>query len=157
MKRDVLYSVCLHLGIVLLVLLSSPFSPQTKPFDFGEVIKIKAVSIPPSVNQKTVAPISVPTALPEESVDIPIDEPTSIKEEVKIEKPKSKKEQLTVTEKNESNSSATGTENEIETTNTDSGSPFAGASVDNASFDYPYWFVQAFNKINFNFKKTVSA
>jgi TonB family protein len=155
MNRDVIYSVFLHLGIVLLVLLSSPFSPQTQPFDYGEVIKIKAVSIPPSVEQKTVAPISVPKALPEEKVDIPIDEPTSIKEEVKIEQPKPKKEQSTITQKNESTGSSTGDDNKIETSNTDTGSPFAGATVDNASFDYPYWFVQTFNKINFNFKKTV--
>ena len=155
MKRDVLYSVFLHLGIVMLVLLSSPFSPQTQSFDYGDVIKIKAVYIPKNVAQKTVAPISVPKALPEESVEIPIDKPTSIKDEVKIDKPKPKKVQQTENQNNESTGSSTGTENEIETTNTDTGSPFAGATVDNASFDYPYWFVQAFNKINFNFKKTV--
>lgn len=155
MKRDVLYSVILHIGIVLLILLSSPFSPQTQPFDFGEVIRIKAISVPPSVKQKTADPISIPQASQDESIDIPIDNPVSIEEEAKVEKPKPKKEQPTVTQKKETAGSSTGTETKVESSNENAGSPFAGATVDNALFDYPYWFVQAFNKINYNFKKTV--
>jgi TonB family protein len=37
------------------------------------------------------------------------------------------------------------------------GSPFAGATVDNASFDYPYWFTQAFYKIQTNWHNPVDA
>jgi len=155
MKRDILYSVFLHIGIVLIILLSSPFSPQTQPFDFGEVIRIKAVSVPPGVEQKKAASVSIPQTIPEESVDIPIDNPKSIENEVKVERPKPKKELPTVTQKNETTGSSNATESNIESSNTGTGSPFAGATVDNALFDYPYWFVQTFNKINYNFKKTV--
>ncbi len=37
------------------------------------------------------------------------------------------------------------------------GSPFGGAAVDNASFKYPYWFVQAFSKIERNWSNPVYA
>jgi len=36
------------------------------------------------------------------------------------------------------------------------GSPFAGATIDNASFNYPYWFTQAFRKIRSNWRNPVS-
>ncbi|RKX17088.1 MAG: hypothetical protein DRP35_11530, partial [Candidatus Zixiibacteriota bacterium] len=36
-------------------------------------------------------------------------------------------------------------------------SPFAGATIDNASFNYPYWFTQAFNKIRRNWRNPISA
>ncbi|RKX27418.1 MAG: hypothetical protein DRP47_06590, partial [Candidatus Zixiibacteriota bacterium] len=43
---------------------------------------------------------------------------------------------------------------EIETSGV-SGSPFAGATIDNASFNYPYWFTQTFNKIAVNWKNPI--
>jgi len=36
------------------------------------------------------------------------------------------------------------------------GSPFAGATVDNANFNYPYWFTQTFNKIANNMRNTTN-
>ena len=49
---------------------------------------------------------------------------------------------------------AQGESKEIETSGV-SGSPFAGATIDNASFNYPYWFTQTFNKIAVNWKNPI--
>ena len=171
MKRGILLSAILHLLALSLVLFSAPFSIKPKPIDF-DVIKINAVSAPQSFDNSP-APIEdivIPDAMIEDDVfDIPIDDPVSKDEPAVIEKPKvekpkpkpkdkPKKPTRKQTDKNRTKPTETTQQNskEIETSNTDKGSPFAGATVDNTSFDYPYWFTQAFNKISRNFRRTIS-
>ncbi len=169
MKQGIIISAVLHILIISAVLFSAPFSIKKKPFDY-EVIKINAVSAPQSFAE-TLSPIEdiiIPEAFPdEESFDIPIDDPTSVDKPVVIDKPKPKKpkkpkEKKKQTRKPKGKTKTKPTESkaesgkEIDTKTTDAGSPFAGATVDNESFDYPYWFTQAFNKISRNFRRTIS-
>ena len=171
MKRGILLSAILHILALSLVLFSAPFSLKPKPIDF-DVIKINAVS-EPQFFEEPPAPIEeivIPDAIiEEESFDIPIDDPTTVDEPVVIDKPKVEKpkpkpkpKKKKDTRKPDQKTKTPPTDNktesgkEIDTKNTSEGSPFAGATVDNETFNYPYWFTQAFNKISRNFKRTVS-
>jgi protein TonB len=90
--------------------------------------------------------------------EIPIDDPTSVDRPKEVEKPKPKPKQETPptrpSDKPQSGGGA-GDKKEIDVSGSGAGSPFATATIDNASFDYPYWFTQAFNKIAGNFRNTV--
>lgn len=173
MKREIIYSVGLHLIVIALAFASAPFTLGSDPFDYGEVIKITAVDIPEFSEPEPIpfAPVDVPKALPEEvAEDIPISDPTSIDKPVPVEKPvekpkdkpkpkKPKTQNKKPADKPKDDGQTAGSpagDKEIKTTATGAGSPFAGATIDNASFDYPYWFTQAFNKIAGNFRRTVS-
>lgn len=158
MKREITYSIALHITLIMVILFSSPFSSQTKPFDYGQVIQIKAVSIPANINVESSAPeeIVVPQAMPDEALEIPLDDPKAIEKPVEIEKPKPKDKPTSKPDqksKTKPDTDAQNTGKEIE--GLEAGSPFAGATVDNATFDYPSWFNVAINKIRVNFKKTV--
>ncbi len=169
MKQGIIISAILHLLVISAVLFAAPFSIKKKPFDY-DVIKINAVSAPQSFTDvpATIEDIVIPEAIPDdESFDIPIDDPTSIDKPVKIDKPKPakqkpKKDKKKKNRKPKGKTQTKPTKNktesgkEIDTKTTGKGSPFAGASVDNESFDYPYWFTQAFNKISRNFRRTIS-
>ena len=92
------------------------------------------------------------TAIDAEPEEIPIDDPTTqpeaeIEKSVPEPKPKPKKPYQPKTPEGDQ-SRVGAAEGEIEASSTSGGSPFAGAYVDNASFNkYPYWYDQAFNKI----------
>jgi len=161
MKREILLSLSLHLVIVAFAVLSSPFD-TTKAFDYDEVIRIRAVALPDfkpaSGEPAATEPVAIPEALADETPEIPIDDPTTIDEPKPIEKPKPKppeqKPQEQAGQAENAGSGANG-KKEIDVEGSGPGSPFATATVDNASFDYPYWFTQAFNKIASNFRNTV--
>ena len=92
--------------------------------------------------------------------EIPIDDPTTlpkviVPEKVK-EKPKEKPKTKTNNVTNQSNNNGNNSETNVETPG-GSDSPFAGVTIDNASFSYPYWFTQAFNKIRSNWRNPISA
>lgn len=173
MKREIIYSIALHIIIVAMTFLSAPFTLGKTDFDYGQVVHITAVGTPDFSEPEPVpfAPVEVPQALPDDvSEDIPLSDPTSIDKPVPIDKPKEKPKEKPKPKKpkaqnkkpaekpkddGQSSGSPTG-EKEIETSATGAGSPFAGATIDNAAFDYPYWFTQAFNKISGNFRRTVA-
>ncbi len=170
MKRGILISAVLHILAISAALFSAPFSIKEKPFDY-DVIKINAVSAP-EFFEDSPAPIEdiiIPDAMVEDELfDVPIDDPTTVDEPVVIDKPKPKKKDKPKpkkpkkpTRKPKDKTKTPPTETETgnkkgKEVKTASGSPFAGASVDNASFDYPYWFTLASNKYIRNFRKTVS-
>ena len=170
MKRGIIISATLHILLISLALFASPFAIDKKPFDFSQVIKINAVAAPETFakNPAPIEDIVIPEAMADDEVfDVPIDDPVSIDKPVVIDKPKveepkpkpeKKKETRKQTDKTKTPPTDSKTEagKEIDTKNTTKGSPFAGATVDNESFDYPYWFTQAFNKISSNFKRTVT-
>ena len=98
----------------------------------------------------------MPEAVAEEfTEDIPLSDPTSAepveikpKEEPKKENPKKKPARATTP--------ASEAPAETEVAGTGAGTPFRGATIDNATFNYPYWFTQAFNKISGNFRNPVA-
>jgi TonB family protein len=161
LSKDLLFSIILHVVAVGVGLFSSPFE-HTKKMDFGEVIKVKLMA--PSDIQNLETPALPPPVIPkaimeEEIVDIPLDDPRSIKKKKEVKKPETKPKEE---KKPEPKSAAQTTEQqpsekEIETQSTSAGQMFAGATVHNQSFDYPYWFDQAFNKISANFSNPVSS
>jgi protein TonB len=161
MKREILFSLILHLVIFAFAVVSSPFS-SSRPFDYDDIIRVRAVSLPDfslsAAEPTAVEPLAIPEAMPEEVPEIPIDDPTTVTEPKKVEKPKPQPPKQT-NNKKPSETQQTGTsgngKKEINLAGSGSGSPFAGATIDNASFDYPYWFTQAFNKIAGNFRNTV--
>ena len=173
MKRDVFLSIALHVMVILLTVMSSPFDYQ-KQFDYDQVIRIKAVAMPdfaPSPAGVEEIPAStpvIPQAVEEDLPEIPLDDPTTIDTPKEIKKPESKPKPAKETKKPKpqnqtktttepSSGSGTGqNDKEIDVEATGSGSPFGGAKIDNASFNYPYWFTQAFNKIAGNWRQTVS-
>lgn len=171
MKREFIFSITLHLAIIAMVLFSAPFSIKPKQFDYDQVIQVRAVSMPQNEAPSQADFIEKP-AIPEPSVvdepeEITLDDPTSKDEPEVIEKPEEKPKPKTEKKKptrqentkkpSESTEQSTGTpegSKEVEPSQ-GAGSPFGTATVDNTSFDYPYWFDQAFNKLAYNFKSPI--
>lgn len=146
-----------------MALVSSPFENRDKK-NLGEVIKVTLRSM--SEIQKE-APEQPPMVIPkpqmaDDDPDIPIDDPKTIKtkkdlkqpEEKPKPKPKDPEKKVTPSASTEMSEPK---EKEIETKSTDVGQMFAGATVHSASFDYPYWYDQAFSKIRSNMRNTVSS
>jgi len=159
MSRDIIFSAVLHIMLVGIVMLAAPFKIKgDMPFD--EIIRVQLTAPTELKPAEPVAlePVSVPEPVFDEPEDIPISDPETMKE-AKItpkEKPKPKpkvkpKEQTQTAKTNQTGNGKDGESKEVET---GGGSPFAGATIDNASFNYPYWFTQAFNKIASNFRNT---
>lgn len=160
MSRDIIFSAVLHIMLVGIVLLASPFQTISDT-RFDEIIRVQLTA---PTEMKPAEPVALePVAVPEpvfedEPEDIPISDPETMKE-AKItpkEKPKPKpqakpKEQKQTSETKQSGNGKEGDSKEVKT---GGGSPFAGATIDNASFNYPYWFTQAFNKIASNYRNT---
>lgn len=169
MKRDILFSVALHLTIVLAAAVTSPLSIKSTP-DYGEVIRVTAISPGdlPDFKPEAPAPVDIPPPSNEPDIpeDIPVDDPVS-KPKVEVEKPKKKEpereqpkpQKSPETEvQEEASQQAEGTDDsEIDTEATGSGGQFSGATVDNAAFDYPYWFRQTFTKIQRAWRNPVTA
>ncbi len=160
MSRDVIFSSILHLILVGIVLVASPFKINGNvPFD--EIIRVQLTAPNEMKAAEPVAmePVSVPEPVFNEPEDIAISDPETIKE-AKItpkETPKPKKTQdkpKTQKPSNATNKSTGETKTESKEVETGGGSPFAGATIDNATFNYPYWFTQAFNKIASNYNNT---
>ena len=167
MKQGIIFSTILHLLIISAVLFAAPLSIKKRPFNY-EVIKINAVSAPQSFadSPAPIEDIIIPEVIADdEPFDIPIDDPTSVDKPVVIDKPEpdkpkpnKKDDKPPVTSQKPptgTTETQTGTDKD-KTVETASGSPFAGASVDNADFNHPYWFTLAGNKYLQNFRKSVS-
>jgi len=127
----------------------------------GEVIKVSLKAMPELLTDEPVAiqPPATPQAvMTDELPDVPISDPRTIKEKKPVEeKPKPKKEKEPEKKTEPPAQTQEPSEKEIESQSTSSGQMFAGATVHNESFDYPYWFDQAFNKISANFRNPVSS
>ncbi len=163
MKREIVLSLALHIAILGAAVFSSPFDAK-KAFDYDDVIRVRAVAMPDfapaTAEPVAIEPLAVPQAMPEEAPEIPIDDPKTVVEPKKVDKPKPKPKQEAKpaqqkpAQTNGGSSGGNG-KKEIEVSGSGAGSPFGSATIDNASFDYPYWFTQAFNKIAGNFRNTV--
>ena len=126
----------------------------TKRFKPGEIIKVSLTAGPPGKP----APVITPPKPVAPSVTQPTPLPTKGAKAITNGKKKPPpKKQSGVRKGEEARFEAERANNEIVSDATATGSPFAGATVDNLSFDYPYWFEQAFTKIQSNWINTVEA
>lgn len=171
MNRDLVFSIVAHAVIILGILFLSPLEFR-KPKPFGEVIRVSAVSmseLTPSEAEMTEPP-QIPRAMEAEEPDIPVSKPVS-EPEAKVEKkktptPKKKQDKPTPpkpadnTLKNpdavKGDVTQSGTKEGSTEVKAPAGGPFTGATVDNAAFNYPFWFNLAWGKIRQNFRVPVS-
>lgn len=163
MRRELIFSLVFHVFAVA-ALYGSGMILSPRKLDLGEVIKVSLMSLPdlPPSDKLPADPLSIPKAVQAEEQPMPISDPKAkaiTTPEKKKEPPKKKKS----TKKEYKGQTAKGDETKEGSAdgNTDvaeaAGSPFAGAAVDNASFQYPYWFTQAFYKIRTNWQNPVDA
>lgn len=169
-KRDLFYSIILHGGLILMVTMMNPF--VVHPSHDLESIGVNIISLPPLGNPDLIQggkmpEVSIPQALVEDEVAIPISPPESKKEVKKVaDKPKPKPKETKPKPKPEKDPGYQGLAQKADKTQKGGadisdkigpGSKFGAAAVDNASFDYPYYFVQAFGKIERNWSNPVGA
>jgi protein TonB len=168
MKREFVISLIFHVVLVSAAIVSSPFEPKSK-IDYGATIVHVSLPSPsqiPQIKPETPAPIQIPRALAAVDPDIPIDAPTT-KPAVKIEKPKTTEKPKTKpkpktppppanTAKGENSQEGT-EEGKVDASATSSGgASLSGATVDNSSFTYGWWFDLAFKEIAGNFRFSYS-
>ena len=158
MKLEIILSLALHGILILFTMVASPFDIRRSQ-DYDDVIRVSLTALPEFAAEEPVAlpePV-IPQAAEEQLAEIPIEDPTSLPETVVPEKPKPEpKEKPKPKPRSSGNGKKTDDENEIEAA-AGAGSPFSGATIDNASFNYPYWFTQAFHKIQSNWRNPVAA
>jgi TonB family protein len=164
MTRDVIFSAALHLAIIAMVVVTSPLDLHRKP-DYGEVIRVALYAqselTPSEPVPSALEPLNIPTPAIDEPLEVPIGKPV-VQEEVAVAQVEPEPERPLRTtpapEESPTEGQGDGTgDAEIHSPITGGGSPFAGARIDNASFNYPYWFTQAFNKILRNWRNPVAA
>jgi TonB family protein len=157
MKRDVIYSIILHVLLLSITAVSFPLSKQS--FDPSQVIKVSiatgfpspgkaALPIPQPAKPKQAAPVVKP-AVKNDAKSLP-----SSKTVKPATKPKPKDKGVRPGE--DASSLAKDYKNEIEAPSTAEGSPFAGAAVDNPNFQNPEWIDLAFYKIQNNWSNPVN-
>jgi TonB family protein len=162
MRQDLLLSFLLHFVVIIAMVVSAPFKARVNT-DLGDVIRVNLTSLPASLKPQAQEPVAVPTPIVADDPVVPITEVASVTQAKPLPKPKPKPEEKkddTYRPKTETgDQDRSGIENGQKdvSENLSSGSKFGGAAVDNASFDYPYWFVQAFGKIERNWTNPVYA
>jgi colicin import membrane protein len=162
MRRELIFSLVFHVFVVA-ALYGSGMILSPRKLDLGEVIKVSLMSLPdlPPSEKPPADPLEIPKAVQQEAPPVNVPEPkakaiaTPEKKKVPPKKKPPKKEYKGQTETGDETKagSAEGTADVAEA----AGSPFAGATVDNAAFEYPYWFTQAFYKIRTNWQNPVDA
>lgn len=163
MGRDLIASVMLHAVVVAVTIFASPLNIR-KPHDLGEVIRVGVVSMdqiaPAKITSTEPEPVpEIPKALKAEPEEVTLKTPTT-KPAADIAKPvqKSKPKPEKPKPKPSSDEAKSGEQNQAGTpegkidVQAPSGSGVSGMGVDNASFNYPYWFTQAFTKLSQNFR-----
>lgn len=182
MKREIAGSIILHLLVIALALAAPDFG-DGKPIQEGDVIRVSLVSFPdmpageevslPQVEEPVVQPRPLtPSPATEELTELPVTRP-EIRPETAVEPQPIPEETTEPAETQDSpvqettplesrqptgaGPSAEETDSEIHVPPTAGSSPLAGATIDNRSFNYPYWFTQAFNKILRNWRNPVSS
>ena len=160
MRQDLLLSFLLHFLVVIAMVISSPFKPRVRT-DIGDVIKVNLAYMPASLKPPAPEPVAIPQQVIADEPLVPITEVASVTKAKPITKPKPKpkpdKDDTYHREAETGKDDQPGLENGQKdiTDNLGAGSKFGGAAIDNASFDYPYWFVQAFGKIERNWSNPV--
>jgi TonB family protein len=152
-SRDFIYSLFLHGGLLILITLLNPFMVQMRT-DF-ESVAVNIIEMPPlgdpTLIKAQMPEISIPQALTADEIAIPIETPESRTEPEEIERPEEKPKEKPKPKPKE-DPGYKGMTQKADTTQ-------AGGTdaVDNANFNYPYYFVQAFGKIQRNWSNPVAA
>lgn len=167
-SRDFFFSLIVHLGLLFAVTLVNPFTVRTG-LDF-DAVGVNIITLPPLgdpalIKGGDIPEVAIPQAIIEEEVTIPIATPESKTEKYEIEKPQEKETPKPKPEPRRD----TGYRGDARkgdqqraggadvSDQVGAGSIFGTVSVDNASFNYPYYFVQAFGKIQRNWSNPVHA
>ena len=160
MGRDLIASIILHAVVLTVTIFASPLNIK-KPRDYTDVVRVNIVGVqspgptkitpsqpipePPKAvkAQPKVEPIKTPDTKPA-SKATPID---------KAKKPPEKPKAQSTTEATETgDQNKPGAPEGKVSVDAPSGSSLSGMGVDNASFNYPYWFTLAYNKLCQNFR-----
>jgi TonB family protein len=160
MRQDLIFSFGLHIAIVAIMIISAPFKPRIKA-DYGDVIRVNLAAFPTQVQKGANLPAVLPQAKTAEPAPTPVVDSKTPSKAKAIDKPKPKKKndkqyKSPLDKGIEDKAGVAGGQKDV-SENLGAGSLFGGAAIDNASFDYPYWFVQAFNKIERNWSNPVYA
>ncbi len=171
-SRDYIVSLILHVGFFVIIALMNPF--KIKMHQDFESIAVNVISMPPLGNPELIKAempeIAIPQAMVDDDIAVPISEPESKTEKMVIEKPvekpkpaepKPKKEPKEKKETGYQSKVKTGDKSQKGGTDVSDqlgpGSKFGSATVDNANFNYPYYFIQTFGKIERNWSNPVAS
>lgn len=170
-KRDIFYSLLFHAGLLAMLTLLNPFNVMSRP-DF-ESIGVNIIEMPPLGNPELIQgaqtpEIVIPEAIEPEEEAIPLETPESRDIPKEIEKPKPKPKEQTpkpipkedpgyqgqpkIGDKSQAGTDGTDVSDQL-----GPGSKFGQVGVDNASFNYPSYFMRAFSKIERNWVNPVNA
>jgi periplasmic protein TonB len=154
MKREIIYSVILHVIALALTAVSFPLSHHR--IDPGDVIKVTlSAGLPAPIRPQATPAGAAATPLP--SVKAPAKESAKPIPDPRVKKPIDKAKPHKVIPGEDASTLAKAAEaTEIKTQSTAVGSPFAGAAIDNPNFQYPDWFELAFRKIQVNWSNPVN-
>ncbi|MFH1688161.1 MAG: TonB family protein [bacterium] len=172
MRRDIALSVGLHVLAVVLMVVAPSLGGREMPL-LGEVIRVDVLdwsqvagqempAVEETEPEEMVQP-SIPPPAEEPPEEIPISDPTTkqeaeIKPEPVVESVKEPDQAPPDKPTGDNRRPAEGDtgQQQIHSPVTGQGSALAGATVDSRSFNYPYWFTQAFNKILRNWRNPVA-
>jgi len=157
MRQDLLFSLLLHVVLIAAMVITAPFKPQYKP-NLGDIIKVNLASLPPSFSRGAAKPAAIPRATTTEKKATPLPNKAKAKPTDKTKPTKTdNKKQKPALDRGIEDIPGTDTGTKDVSENLSPGSIFGSAAIDNSSFDYPYWFVQAFSKIERNWSNPVYA
>ncbi len=164
MKNDLILSFALHTLFVIIMIVITPFQPHVRS-DFGDVIRVQLAAMPVEMQKKPTSPepVTIPQAVSADEEIAVLPNAKSITEAKKIkpkEEPKKKKDTEPKpyqpdNQKGDKDQPGLPEGAKDVSENLGAGSRFGSAAVDNASFDYPYWFYQAFSKIERNWSNPI--
>jgi len=164
-SRDLFYSILLHIGLLLLITMLNPFVTGMRS-DFDSVA-VNIISMPPlgdpELIKGSMPEIAIPQATMEEEAIIPIEKPESKRELKPVAKKEPPPEPKKKPRQDPGYQGQTQTADKTQAGGTDvsdqigAGTKFGSVAVDNASFQYPYYFIQAFGKIQRNWSNPVAA
>jgi TonB family protein len=160
-SKDFLYSVFLHFGLVLIVTLLNPFTAIVRP-DF-EYAAVNIIELPPlgdpALIKGEMPEITIPEAVFKEEVATPIVTPESRTESYELEKEKEKpKPRRDTGYKDKARKGEADKQGGTDVSDQlGPGTRFGSVAIDNAGFNYPYFFVQAFGKIQRHWSNPVAA
>jgi periplasmic protein TonB len=162
MGRDLTASLILHAVVLAVTMFAAPLNLK-KPQDFTDVIRVGMVSAgdlaPVKIKPAEPAPTpEPPKAVKTQPKEVPVQDPSTkaVKNAKPVDKPK--KEPEKPKSKPANNDAETGDQDQPGTpggkidVDAPSGSSVSGMGVDNASFNYPYWFTLSYNKLCQNFR-----
>jgi TonB family protein len=158
MRQDFALSFLLHFTVVIALVFSTPFRSRVST-DLGEVINVHLATMPAFAEPKTMEPVAIPRAIEADEPLAVVPDMKTVKEAKTLKKEEKKPKDKEYKPQSERGKDQAGTESGKKDVSGSLGvgSKLGGAAVDNAAFDYSYWFVQSFTKIERNWSNPVFA